>query len=61
MTQQSLKNDQKEDNDRMLLYQCFLYIPQVIYTKFINYYYNNLLVDNYQIDKTQELIAKKYY
>ena len=28
--------------------------------KLINYYYNNLLVNNFKIDKMQKLIAKKY-
>lgn len=42
-------------------YQNFPYIPEIIFSKVISYHYNNLLADYFRIEKTQELIAKKYF
>ena len=37
------------------------YIPEVIKKKLISRQHNNLLVDDFGIKKTQELVARKYY
>ena len=38
-----------------------LYVPEIIYFKVISCQYNDLIVKYFGIDKTRELIAKKYY
>ena len=50
-----------EDIEQMLYYQGFLYVPKVIRLELINKHYNNLLVSHFSIEKTWELIARKYY
>ena len=47
--------------EEVLHYQGLLYIPKVIYSKLKNKYHNNLLVGQFGIEKTPELIARKYY
>lgn len=47
---------------KKVLYQKNLsYILEIIKTKIINIYYNNLLVEYFDIEKTWELVAHKYY
>lgn len=41
----------------MLYHQGFLFIIEIIYTKLINNYYNDLLAEYFQIKTTWELIA----
>ena len=43
----------------ILYYKNFLYIIEIIYSKIINYYYNNLLACYFKIEKTRELVPKK--
>lgn len=45
----------------MLNYKDFLYIPKVICSELISRYYDDLLANYFKIEKTQELIAEKYY
>ena len=45
----------------MFLHQNFLYIPETIQTKLIDYYQNPSLASHFGIDKTWELIARNYY
>lgn len=45
----------------MLYYQNLPYIPKVIYLKLISWYYDDLLVDHFIIEKIRDLIARKYY
>ena len=50
-----------KDIEQVLHYQVLLYVPKVIHSELINRYHNNLLADPFGIEKTQELIARKYY
>ena len=45
----------------MLQYGSFFYIPEIIWFELISWHHNNLLEGHFGIDKTQELIVKKYY
>lgn len=38
----------------------FLYIPDIIYFEIISCHHNNLLASHFRIEKTREMIAKKY-
>ena len=59
MTEQLVKNWQ--DIDGVLHYQGLLYVPEIIRTKFISRYHDNLFVGHFGIERTRELIAWKYY
>ena len=50
-----------EDFDGILHQQGLLYIPEIIRTKLISRYHNDLLVGHFSIKKTRELVARKYY
>ena len=50
-----------EDIDQVLYYLGFPYVLKVIYSELINRHYNNLLLGHFGIEKTRELIARKYY
>ena len=50
-----------EDSDGILHHQGLPYVPEIIRTKLINRYHNDPLVAHFDIKKTQELVAKKYY
>lgn len=50
-----------EDIEQVLHYQDFLYISKVIHLGLISRHYDNALVSHFGIEKTQELIARKYY
>lgn len=45
----------------MLYYQDLPYVLEIICSKLISHHHDDLLVRPFGIDKTQELIAKKYY
>ena len=47
--------------DGVLHYQGFLYVPEIIRTELISRHHNNPLVGHFGIEKTRELIARKYY
>lgn len=53
--------DGYKDVDRILHYQELLFIPKVIQTKFISWYYNDPLAKHFGINKTREFISQKYY
>lgn len=50
-----------EDIEEVLYYQGFLYIPKVIYSELISRYHINLFIGYFGMEKTRELIARKYY
>lgn len=59
-SKQDLK-DGWEEIKRVLHYQGFLYVLKVICTKFIGWYYDNLLANHFEIKKICGLVAKKYH
>ena len=56
----SLSEDRKDDKG-VLQYQGFLYIPEIIHSKVISCQQDDLPTSHFGIDKTQELMARKYY
>ncbi len=50
-----------EDIEQVLFYQSLLYVRKVICSELISRYHDNLLSSHFGIEKTCELIAKKYY
>ena len=45
----------------MLHYQGLLYVPEIIQTELISRHHDNPLAGHFGIEKTRELIARKYY
>ncbi len=45
----------------VLYYLSVSYIPKVMCSELISKYYNDLLIGHFDIEKTQKLIARKYY
>lgn len=45
----------------MFYYQGLPYVLKIICSKLISRHHNDLLVDHFGIEKTQKLIARKYY
>lgn len=56
----SLLTDWK-DNKRVFQYYGLPYVSEIIRSKLISYHYNDLLIEHFGIDRTQELVAKKDY
>ena len=50
-----------EDYDRILYHQDLPYVSEIIKTELISSHHDNLLAGHFSIEKTQELIARKYY
>lgn len=50
-----------KDIDGILHYQGLLFISKIIWIKLINRHYNNPLAGHFDINKTKELISRKYY
>ena len=50
-----------EDIERVLQYGDLPYILEIIWSELISWYYNNPFVCHFGINKTRELIARKYY
>ncbi len=50
-----------EDIEQVLYYQGFPYVPKVIRLKLISRHHDDPLAGHFGIDKTRELIARKYY
>lgn len=50
-----------EDVESILYHQGFPYILEIIWSKLISRYYNDLLASYFGNDKTCKLIIKKYY
>ena len=45
----------------MLQYQGLPYVPAIICSEVISYHYNDPLAGHFGIDKTRELVGRKYY
>ena len=45
----------------VLQYRRLLYVPESIRSKVISHYHNNLFIGHFGIDKTRELVGRKYY
>ena len=50
-----------EDVERVLQYQRLPYVPAIIRFEVINYHHDDLLAGHFGIDKTKELVGRKYY
>ena len=50
-----------EDFKGVLQYQGLPYVLEIIRSKVISRHYNDLLAEHFGIDKTRELIGRKYY
>ena len=50
-----------EDIEGVLQYEGLFYIPKIIWLELISQYYNDPLASHFEIDKTRELISRKYY
>ncbi len=50
-----------EDIEQVLHYQSLPYIPKVIRSELISRHHDDPLVGHFGIEKTRELIARKYY
>lgn len=50
-----------ENIDRMLYHKGLLFVSEINQTELISRYYNNSLGGFFDIDKTRELISRKYY
>ena len=50
-----------EDSDEFLYHQGLSYIPEIIRTELISRHHDDLLVGHFGIEKTWELVARKYY
>ena len=50
-----------EDLDGVLHHQGLPYVPEIIRTELINRLHDNSLASHFEIEKIQELIARKYY
>ncbi len=50
-----------DDIEEVLNYQGLSYVSKVIRSKLISRHHNNPLVGHFGIEKTRELIARKYY
>ena len=50
-----------EDVEGVLQYQGLPYVPEIIRSKVISRHHDDLLVGHFGIDKTRELVGRKYY
>ena len=50
-----------DDINSMLHYQGLPYVPEIIQTELISRHHDNPLAGHFGIEKTRELIARKYY
>ena len=50
-----------EDSNGILHHQGLPYIPEIIRTELISRHHNDPLVGYFGIEKTRELVARKYY
>ena len=53
--------DGYKDINGMLHYQELSFVPEIIQTELISRYHNNPLAGHFGINKTRELIDRKYY
>ena len=54
-------SDGWEDIDGVLHHQRLPFIPKVIWTELISWHHNNILAAYFVVDKTRELVGRKYY
>ena len=57
--EQSVKDWQ--DIEGVLHYQSLPYVPEIIWTELISRHHNDPLAGHFGIEKTRELVARKYY
>ena len=57
---EGLKDDY-EEVDGVLHYQGLLFVPETIWTEFINQHHNDPLAEHFGINKTKDLVGQKYY
>ena len=50
-----------EDSDRILYHQGLPYVSEIIRTEIISRHHDDLLASYFGIEKTRELVARKYY
>ena len=50
-----------EDSDGILHHQGLPYVPEIIRIELISRHYDDSLASHFSIEKTQELVARKYY
>ena len=50
-----------EDSEGVLHHQGLPYVLEFIRTELISMHHNDLLADHFGIEKTRELVARKYY
>ena len=50
-----------EDSDRILHHQALPYVPEIIKTELISRHHDDPPAGHFGIEKTQELVARKYY
>ena len=50
-----------QDIEGILHHQGLLYVPEIIQTELIIRHYNDPLADHFGIEKTRELVTRKYY
>ena len=58
---EQLVKDDWQDIDGVLHYQGLPYVPKIIRTELISRHHDDLLAGHFGIEKTRELIARKYY
>ena len=50
-----------KNSEKMFYYQDLLYVLKIFCSKLINRQYDNLFINYFDIEKTQNLIARKYF
>ena len=53
--------DEYKDVDRVMHHQGLAFISEIIRTKLISRHHNKLLAGHFSIDKSRELISRKYF
>ena len=56
----TLQKKSYQDINTVLHHHSLPFMPEAIWTKLINRHHNDPLDDYFEIDKTQELVARKY-
>ena len=56
-----ISNKNQKKINKILYYHSLLFVSKAIYIKLISFYYNNPLADHIDIEKTYDLLEKKYY
>ena len=49
-----------EELDKILHHQGLLFVPEIIQTELINWHHNNFLAEHIGINKTKDLVGRKY-